>query len=374
MAEPFKNLINAQTVRHAGAQLKRAWPGFDQSAFERAAARGLEGLEMKARAMQIAQALDMHLPPDFDRAAAIVERALAPLGESAAGEEAAGLSGWIVWSLGEFVARRVAAEPVHLQRGLQCLHALTQRFSAEFAIRPLLRDHPDEVWPVLMRWAEDPRPAVRRLASEGSRPRLPWGLRLQGLVDDPSPAWPLLARLQDDPDEVVRRSVANHLNDIAKDHPDALADWLERHLPGASAQRTALLRHASRSLVKAGHPRVMAAWGVGQRFSGSATLAVAPGHVQVGDDVLLSITLQASGRAAQTLVVDYAIQHAGARNERAPKVFKGWTVTLQAGETRELSRRHSLRPITTRRYHPGWHPVSLRVNGRTVAEAGFTLG
>ena len=124
---------------------------------------------------------------------------------AALGLGATGLSGWVVWSLGEFVARRIQRHPADLHRGLDCLRALTQRFTAEFAIRPLLRDHPAEVWPVLARWAEDPSPAVRRLASEGSRPRLPWGLRLQASVQDPRPAFGLLEKLQDDPDEAVRR-------------------------------------------------------------------------------------------------------------------------------------------------------------------------
>lgn len=376
MAEPFKNLINIGTVQSAAKHLRRAWPAFDSARFTHRASAGLEGLEMKARAMQIADALDAGLPADFGEAAAVIEAALAPAAAPAHGdgaEAAAGLSGWIVWSLGEVVARRVDARPADLTRGLQCLHALTQRFSAEFAIRPLLRDHPAAVWPVLRRWAGDPSAHVRRLASEGSRPRLPWGLRLQALVEDPSPAWPVLEALQDDPDEVVRRSVANHLNDIAKDHPEALADWLERHLPGAPPSRVALLRHASRTLIKAGHPRVLAAWGLGQRYRGQAELAVTPPRARVGDELTLSVTLRSDAQRAQALVIDYAIQHAGARSERAPKVFKGWTLTLAPGEVRELSRRHSLRPITTRRYHPGAHPVSLRINGQTVAGAGFEL-
>jgi 3-methyladenine DNA glycosylase AlkC len=237
----------------------------------------------------------------------------------------------------------------------------------------LLRDHPGEVWPVLMRWSEDPSAAVRRLASEGSRPRLPWGLRLQASVVDPSPAFALLHKLQDDPDEVVRRSVANHLNDIAKDHPELLADWLEQHLPAAPPERSALLRHASRTLIKQGHPRVMMAWGVGGRFKGEATLNIAPKKVAVGGEVVLTLQLHSKARSAQTLVIDYAVHHVTARGTPSPKVFKGWSLTLAPAEECTLTRRHSLRPITTRRYYPGWHAVTIQVNGAQVAEAGFTL-
>ena len=372
MPEAFKNLINRRTIEQAARHLQRAWPPLDRVAFERSAGEGLEALEMKARAMQIASALDERLPAAFGQAADIVEAALAPIVPGAARtREEDGLSGWIVWSLGEFVARRIAREPAELQRGLQCLHALTQRFTAEFAIRPLLRDHPDEVWPVLLRWSEDPSAAVRRLASEGSRPRLPWGLRLQASVQDPSVAFALLERLQDDPDEAVRRSVANHLNDIAKDHPDLLADWLDQHLPQASDARRALLRHASRTLIKQGHPRVMQAWGIGGRFKGDAVFSVSPVQVRVGEEVTL--TLRSRSRSAQTLAVDYQVHHVTARGVPSPKVFKGWSVTLAPGESRTLSRRHSLKVITTRRYHSGWHAVTVQANGAPIAQDGFTI-
>jgi 3-methyladenine DNA glycosylase AlkC len=373
MPEAFKNLINAGTIERAATHLQRAWPAFDRRRFVRLASTGLDGLEMKARAMQIADALDACLPADFSQAAGILEAAMAPVGARGEGAEAQGLAGWVGWSVGEFVSRRVMAQPRDLQRGLQCLRELTQRCTAEFAIRPLLRDHPAEVWPVVERWSLDDSPQVRRLASEGTRPRLPWGLRLQALVRDPGPSTPVLERLQDDPDEVVRRSVANHLNDIAKDHPERLADWLEQHLPGASDERRALLRHASRTLIKQGHPRVMQAWGVGGRFRGEAALVVSPAAAAVGGGVALALTLRSTARRPQELVVDYAVHHMTARGVPSPKVFKGWKLTLAPGEERALARQHSLKPITTRRYHAGWHAVSISVNGVTVAEAGFEL-
>ena len=166
--------------------------------------------------------------------------------------------------------------PGEPERALAALHALTQRFTAEFAIRPFIVHHPALVFATLQRWTTDPSPHVRRLVSEGSRPRLPWGLRLQALVHDPSPTLPLLAALQDDQSDYVRRSVANHLNDIAKDHPDLVVHWLEQHLPGATPQRRALLRHASRTLDQAGPRRALAAWGLGRPGAARHVLDVAP--------------------------------------------------------------------------------------------------
>lgn len=359
MPEPFKNLLNAKVVRDIGERLERAGPAFDRRRFERLALDGLDMLEMKARAMQIASALEAGLPDDFGAAAELLETAIAD-----------GLAGWALWPAGEFVARRGLATP---ERALAVLHALTQRFTAEWAIRPFIVEHPALTWQTLARWTADPSEHVRRLVSEGSRPRLPWGLRLKSLIADPAPTLPLLEALLDDPSDYVRRSVANHLNDIAKDHPHQLADWLERHLPGASAERRALLRHASRSLIKSGDPRVLGAWGLGAPLRGAATLAVSPRRIRLGEAVRLAVELSTASRKAQALVVDYAIHHVKANGSTSPKVFKGWTLTLAAGETRALARSHAVRPITTRRYFSGTHRIELLVNGRVEAEAAFDL-
>ncbi|MCW5610695.1 MAG: DNA alkylation repair protein [Rubrivivax sp.] len=373
MPEPFKNLVNPALVRAAVTPLARAWPAFDGARFVALACDGLEALELKARAMQVADALETTLPADFATACDVIEAALAPAGPqdmASPGELHDGLRGWILWSAGELIARRGLQQP---ERALAALHAITQRFTAEFAIRPFIVAHPDLVFATLARWCRDPSPQVRRLVSEGSRPRLPWGLRLQALVRDPSPTLPLLAALQDDDSEDVRRSVANHLNDIAKDHPALVVRWLEQHLPGATPERRALLRHACRTLIKQGHPQVLHAWGLGQAFKGTAALRVAPARVALGGEITLTLALHSASTKPQRLAVDYAVHHVKADGRTTPKVFKGWQLELPAKGSVTLSRRHSLRPVTTRRYHAGRHGVAVQVNGRVVGEATFML-
>jgi 3-methyladenine DNA glycosylase AlkC len=374
MAEPFKNLINAQLVRDAAAQLARTSPGFDTRGFVRQATQGLDALEMKARAMRIADALQATLPRPFHAAADALEAALAP---PEAGEQMAqleglqhGLRGWILWPVGEFVAREGQAHP---ERALAALHAITQRFTAEFAIRPFLIAHPQLSFDTLARWVHDKSAHVRRLVSEGSRPRLPWGLQLKSLIRDPSPTLPLLLALQDDPSEYVRRSVANHLNDIAKDHPALVARWLREHLPAASPERRALLRHASRTLIKAGDAAVLQAWGLGAAFEGTARLVVRPARVVLGGEVVMTLELSGTLARPQTLAIDYAVHHVKADGSTSPKVFKGWQLTLPAHGTLTLTKRHAVKPITTRRYHAGRHRVVAQINGQPVAEAAFVL-
>ena len=370
--EPFKNLLNAAGVRAAAGHLHAAWPGFDRPTFVHRATQDLDALELKARAMQIADALETTLPADFEAACRLIEAALAPAVDpgEAPPPESAGLRGWMVWPLGEFVARRGLAEP---ERALVALHALTQRSTAEFAIRPLIVAHPAFVFATLRHWTRDPSAHVRRLASEGSRPRLPWGLRLHALVANPSPTLPLLAALQDDPSEYVRRSVANHLNDITKDHPDIVVAWVREFLPGASPERRALLKHASRTLIKQGHAEMLALWGAGDRFEGNARLALSTRRIVVGESTVLQLTLRSRSAQAQRLLIDYAVHHVKANGSTSAKIFKGWSLTLAPGELRRLSKSHSLRAVTTRRYHAGRHLVDVRINGQAVAQAGFSL-
>ena len=329
--------------------------------------------------VHLAHALTATLPADFARACDVIEAALAPPvpldadGEPAeqnAAERDSGLSGIIIWTLGEFVALRGFD---HAPRALGCLHALTQRSTAEFALRPFIARDPTLVFRTLAQWVRDPSAHVRRLVSEGSRPRLPWGLRLQTLVADPSPTLPLLRTLQDDPSAYVRRSVANHLNDIAKDHPDLVAAWVHEHLVAAPPARVALLRHASRTLVKAGHTATLEAWGLGQALRAKVAFALSAASVRIGGTLGLSVRLVSTAPKPQALVIDYAVHHLRANGERTPKVFKGWKLTLAPAERRELTKQHSFRPVTTRRLYPGTHRIEIQVNGRTVAAADFTL-
>ena len=161
------------------------------------------------------------------------------------------------------------------------------------------------------------------------------GPAAQALIADPSPALPLLEALLDDPSEYVRRSVANHLNDIAKDHLALVVGWVLRHLPDASPERRALLKHASRTLIKRGDARMLKAWGLGRRFAGTATLGLQPKKIRVGDSLARRWRCTRAP-SAQKLVIDYAVHHVKANGERSPKVFRAGRSRLAAGESRTL--------------------------------------
>jgi len=381
MAEAFKELINAKVVREVGHHLHRVWPDFPRQGFEALALANLDQLEFKARAQQLAEALGHTLPGDFHAAADVLEASLKSVArpqhdhdpDNSLGDlrtDDTGLAGWPLWGVGEYVAIHGLTHP---ERALRVLHSLTQRFTAEFAIRPFWIHHPELTLHTLQAWVHDPSAHVRRLVSEGSRRRLPWGSRLQSLVADPAPMLPLLARLQDDPSEYVRRSVANHLNDIAKDHPDVLLQWLRRHLPAATSPRVRLLRHASRTLIKAGHPGVMSAWGLGQAFEGQTQLTLEAGRVTVGSALVLNLSLHASATQTQPLEVDLRVHYRKADGGLSPKVFKGRRLTLAPGECWQWRKQLSFKPVSTRTLHPGQHQLDIQINGQVVASASFLL-
>lgn len=227
---------------------------FDAAAFRAAALDGLAGLAILERGRHLAAALRAHLPPVYEDAVEVLLRSLTPpLGAT----DELGLGVFFYLPHVRFV-REYGLDPRHnagrdpFEASMRAQYELTRRFSAEFSMRRFLIERRQETLSRLLRWTGDADPHVRRLCSEGSRPRLPWAERIPAIVKDPALTRPILERLKDDPDLYVRRSVANHLGDVAKDHPafvfELCASWLE----GASPERKWLIRHALRHPAKKG--------------------------------------------------------------------------------------------------------------------------
>ena len=373
MPEPFKNLFNARLIAGMATHLGRVSDDFPAARFRKLAGKNLKLLELKQRSEQICDALTVTLPKNFEAATDTLLAALHPESEAVlSGQESddEGLRGWAIMPMAEFIARHGLHDP---ECSLQALQQMTSRFTAEFAIRPFLLHHPEISLAYANRWAADDNEHVRRLASEGTRPRLPWGMRLQAYVKDPSPLLPILEKLKDDPSEYVRRSVANNLNDIAKDHPAKVAEIAGHWLQGASIERERLVKHACRSLIKAGHPATLKALGYAAPRVQCSDLSVAPGCIRMGASVVLVLTLQSLAKRDQPLIVDYVVHHQKANGSTSPKVFKWRTFTLKAGESLRIEKRHSVKRVTTRVYYPGTHRVSVQINGKLVAEAAFEL-
>ncbi|MCT7663318.1 DNA alkylation repair protein [Shinella kummerowiae] len=363
MAEPLKNLLHPGLVTDMASHISVAAPDFDATRFSRLAIDGMEALELMQRSERIRDALTETLPADYAVAANILRQAL-PTGDKP------GLTGWALLPVNQFVSQHGLG---HFDLSLALLKALTPHFTAEFGIRRLIHAEQDRALAEISGWTTDANHHVRRLASEGTRPRLPWAMRLPALVKDPQPILPILVALLDDPEDYVRRSVANSLNDIAKDHPALVADFVERHIDGASAERRQLLRHASRTLLKKGDAKALANFGFAAARGIETFLIVTTPVVTFGDKLGFSITVSNEDAEPQRLMIDYAIHHVKANGTLAPKVFKWKTLDLAAGGRQSIDRDHAIRPITTRVYYPGTHRIDILINGRVSASLDFEL-
>lgn len=354
----MKHWFDAAFYHRTATALSALHPRFDTQRFLAHALDDLDARELMARLHRTADAFHLALPLPFAGQLEVL-RAHAPR---------IGHNFIAIWPCA-FVARHGLDEP---SLSLPALRELTRHGSAEFAIRPfLVRDLPG-VLAVMREWSASDDEHVRRLASEGSRPRLPWGERLHALVADPSPTLPLLAALRADPSLYVRKSVANHLNDIAKDHPERVLDLVSAW-DRSDARTGWIVRHALRTLVKRGHPRALALLGAGSAPRLDATLAVTPKRIRLGDTITLSATLASTARGAQSLLVDYVVHYARASGRASEKVFKWTELTLAPGETTTLTKRQTIRDFTTRKHHPGRHRVELQINGKRLAESAFSL-
>lgn len=274
-------------------------------------------------------------------------------------------SGWAIWPVTE------AAVTLALTQGdsqafddcLDLLAELTPRLTSEFAIRRLLSADLGRALARIQAWTADPDPHVRRLASEGTRPYLPWAVRVAGLTDRPDATVPILDSLHSDPSDYVRRSVANHLNDLARHAPGTVLALASRWQESGTPESAWIIRRGLRTLVKKGNPDALALMGFRP-----ADVAVEGPH---SETVLLTLpavlsfdcVLTNRSAAAARLAVDYVVHYVKASGSTASKVFKLAVLDLEPGESRRLSGRHAFHQMTTRRHYAGLHHLELQVNG-----------
>jgi 3-methyladenine DNA glycosylase AlkC len=351
----LRDEIDTRLGGQLAGELTEVWPAFPRRRLTRGLAEALEPLELTARVDLLADRLARALPQPFPAAVEVLWRAL----------DSPSFVGWMTLPCGSFVAKRGISDP---EVALPLLAGLTPRWSSEGPIRPFIERHPELTYDHLRRWATDADEHVRRLVSEGTRPRLPWAPQLRGLIADPSPNLPLLDVLVDDSSPYVRRSVANHLNDISKDHP-RLAIELARGWIARSDGPAWVVRHGLRTLVKRGDPDALQLLGVATDADIRLTdLAIDRSQVPIGDEATFTFTVELSPQQPNAVdaVIDYRVHYLGATGVKAPKVFKLTRRRLQPGIPVIVTRRHRFEHVSIRRILPGPHAIDVQVNGRVL--------
>lgn len=343
-------------------------PLFDGKLFTKMALKGLDELELKQRVSHIIHCLHCCLNKDFAAMSQLLV-AIVPIWQRHQTSEPN--AGFAAWPLIDYVAQYGLDEP---QIALETLKQLTSLFSAEFAIRPFIVRYPDICHRYFLSWVHDDCEHVRRLVSEGTRPRLPWGLRLTEFVVDPTPNLVLLSVLNNDSSVYVRRSVANHLNDIAKDHPNVVLKICYQWQANASPYTQWIIKHATRSLVKQGHPEVFNLLGYNQNLAlMPVQLLIAQQQLEMGQALEFEFALCLMGQTEQACVVDFAIDFVKSNGKTNNKVFKLKNIRLRPREALHFKKSFSFKKISTRQYYAGLHQLSILVNGNKVASQTFML-
>lgn len=363
----LKNFVNEALVRQIAERISHVQPTFAREEFVWATAKQLESLELKQRFAWVADQLREYLPDDYPTALDILLRIL---DEGDDRFEPIDDAPFRLLPIPTFVYRHGLD---HLEASLDAIYVITRHTSCEGAIRPFIIHHPQTTMARLHQWAQDENEHVRRLVSEGSRPRLPWWPPLRQFIADPAPTFGLLERLKDDPSLYVRRSVANHLNDISKDHPELLLARMEAWSVGASKERLWLINHALRTLVKRGDQRALAILGYGAANIELRGLELTPALLEFGNALEFSFELQNRDATQQNLMIDFVLHFRKANGTTAPKVFKLKKARLPAGETLSIKKKLAIRPISTRKYYPGRQRLEIQVNGRVLGGADFEL-
>lgn len=365
MAEPLKQLINAEAVAFLAIALEAQFDGFDKKGFEQQVLAELGSLSLTQRVNLVADAMVRQLPDEFDKVAAGL-KALAKNWPTS--EKTAGWQNYIAWPVIRYAGQAGLKTP---DLALPVLAVLTPLFTAEFAIRPYLEQYFEPTYQQMLLWTQSADPHLRRLASEGLRPRLPWGKRLKHIPLEHALA--LLDRLKDDDSVYVQKSVANHLNDLSKEHPQQILDLCQSWQTAATTARKYIIRRALRTLQKQADPAALALLGYQTDLSLDVLFQLAETQLHIGETVSLKLTIKNFSDQNQPLLIDYELWLMRANGIASAKVFFWQRLELAGRQHLTLQKQQLMQQLSTRKLYPGEHQICLRVNGQRIARQTFQL-
>ena len=377
MAEPFKNMYNEQFFDRFTEDLKLVIKDFDAREFvSQIMDNEWENRELKQRCMHITTILKKFLPADYKEAIAKILELLDYVKNtqpdfSKIDDTKFGLTLEDGPVLDNYVEQYGLDD---YETSVKAIEKITQFTSCEFSVHPFIIKYPDEMMQQMLVWSKHEHWGVRRLASEGCRPRLPWAMALPNLKENPAPIIPILENLKNDPARFVRLSVANNLNDIAKDNLQTVIDLVKRW-QGESKEVDWIIKHGSRTLLKQGNPEMMELFG----FNSTAksirieNFQISIPEVKVGDSLEFSFNLLNKSNKRTKIRLEYGIYYQKANGTLTKKVHKISEKEYAENSTTQITRKHSFRVVTTRKLHPGLHQVAVIINGNEFEKYDFEL-
>lgn len=363
----FREVFNKKVVIELAENIKQNYSRFEQVSFCDSINNKINDLNFGERSKLITENLKKFLPQKFPDAINIL---LQSLPEEIQTEELTGFDRFIIMPQTAFVSKYGLE---HYDLSMTALYEMTKRFTAEGDIRIFIDKFPEKTLSILEKWAEDENCHVRRLVSEGIRPRLPLGIRLKRFQKDPVPVIHLLEKLKEDPVLYVRRSVANNLNDIAKDNPKIVTDTLKKWKNIDNKGTQWLIKHALRTLLKQGNSDALALLGYETLGIEVSEITLQTNKIKIGEDLVFNFSLKSIASKSQNLMIDYIIYYQKANGKQSPKVFKLSKKELNSEKTLTFEKKHSFKPISTRKHYKGKHNISLQINGKEFEKIEFDL-
>jgi 3-methyladenine DNA glycosylase AlkC len=357
--DELKHWFDRAFYTELAALLNAELPTLDRKAFIRDCCHNLNDRSLKERLLHTTQTVHNFLPGDLKHDL----RILKPLAPKISNT-----------FCGMFLPEYVELYGLHdFKTSMSALKYFTRYSSSEFAIRVFLRQDTKKTMNVMSNWATDENHHVRRLASEGCRPRLPWSFQLPEFIDNPEPLFPILNALKCDASLYVRKSVANNLNDISKDNPERMLALVEKWDP-ANTHTAWIIKHAARTLIKQGNVRSLSLFG----FTKNPKIAVSTLHLSakslsLENDLTVSFSISSRAKKTQRLAVDYAVHYMKKNGKTSPKVFKLKELDLTPGQTIDISKKHAFKNFSTRTHYAGIHNIEILINGTPHGNATFKL-
>jgi len=352
--------FNVAFYRQLSQDLAVIDPDIDAQRFYRACTKDLSDLELKQRMQRTADVCRQFLPDNYADALKRLYAYADMINENK----------FYYMFMPDFVARYGSQD---FRRSMQALKDFTEYSSSELAIRVFLQNDLDRSLGVIKKWTSNKNVHIRRLASEGTRPRLPWAMRIKALLEKPDHCLPILQDLKADDEKYVQKSVANHLNDISKDHPQKMLK-LVKSWDTNEPSINWIIRHASRTLIKQGNRQALALFGADQKPNITIKkFKLNSRKLVLGDDLIIELELNSLGKQAQQLIIDYKIHYVKASGRISPKVFKLKKTTLNSGQSLSLTKKQSFKDFSTRKHYTGQHKIELLINGNNMKSMSFHL-
>ncbi|HFL2602658.1 TPA: DNA alkylation repair protein [Clostridioides difficile] len=358
MPELLKNMYNRESLYEVAVAIQSVYNSFKVDEFIKSTMdETWNNLELKARCRKISMSLGMYLPEDYKEALSILEKSVTGF--------------YFAFFFPDFV-EVYGQDDINWDLSISALERNTEYWSSEFAVRAFIIKDEERMMAQMRKWSKHKSEHVRRLASEGCRPQLPWGQAISKFKKDPTPVLPILEQLKTDTSTYVQKSVANNLNDISKTHPDLVIsiakDWY-----GKNKSTNWIVKHGCRTLLKKGNRDVLALFGYDDTTSiNLQDFTLETTSIYIGEDLTFSFNILAK-KATKTRL-EYGIDYIKSNGKRNRKIFKISEVSLKENEKKSYMKKHSFADVSVRKHYPGIHSIAIIINGIEKDKLDFELG